>query len=93
MCSAQPQPSLSKQRQTRQRSNSDAVLPRARDRSAYGELSVRLEVKVPTPVLHRLAEKQLFDVQAIPSVHNFYFCGFGVRPGRDNRKAAVVMTI
>jgi len=50
-------------------------------------------VKVPTPVLHRLAEKQLFDVQAIPSVHNFYFCGFGVRPGRDNRKAAVVMTI
>jgi hypothetical protein len=38
-------------------------------------------VKVPTPVLHRLAEKQLFDVQAIPSVHNFSFCGFGVRPG------------
>jgi len=21
---------------------------------------------------------------AIPSVHNIHFCGFGVRPGRDN---------
>jgi len=38
-------------------------------------------VKVPTPVLHRLAEKRLFDVQAIPSIHNIQFCGFGVRPG------------
>jgi len=32
---AQPQLSRSKQRQTRQRSNSGAVLPRVRDRSAY----------------------------------------------------------
>jgi hypothetical protein len=30
----------------------------AHDRSAYGELSVRLAVKVPTPVLHKLAENQ-----------------------------------
>jgi nitroreductase len=50
-------------------------------------------VKVPTPVLHRLAEKQLFAAYAMPSVHNIHFCGFGVRPGRYNRKAAVVMTI
>jgi hypothetical protein len=56
--SAQPQLSRSKQPQTHRRSNSEAVLPRARDRSAYGELCVRLAVKVPTPVLHRLAENQ-----------------------------------
>jgi hypothetical protein len=47
----------------------------------YGELSVRLAVKVPPPVTHRLAEKQLFAAYAIPSVHNFFFAGFGVRPG------------
>jgi len=51
---AQPQPSRSKQRQTRQRSNSGAVLPRcARPLGIRRRLCERLAVKVPTPVLHR----------------------------------------
>jgi hypothetical protein len=55
--SAQPQQSRSKQRQTRQRSNSGAVLPRyARPLGIRRKFSERLAVKVPTPVLHRLAE-------------------------------------
>jgi hypothetical protein len=58
---AQPQLSRSKQPQTHRRSNSEAVLPRcARPLGIRRRLCVRLAVKVPTQVLHRLTEKHLF---------------------------------
>jgi hypothetical protein len=64
MCSAQPQPSRSKQHQTRQRSNSGTVLPRyARPLGIRRKLSERLAVKVPTPVLHKLAVNQIYICQ------------------------------
>ena len=59
MCSAQPQPSRSKRCRTRRRSNNCNVLPRyARPLGIRRKLCVRLAVKVPTQVLHRLTEKQ-----------------------------------
>jgi len=56
--SAQPQPSRSKQPQTHQRSNSEAVLSRcARPLGIRRKLCERLAVKVPTPILHIIAKK------------------------------------